>query len=249
MFRIGIVGYGIVGQAVRSAIKPDVAVEIFDPKYKRADKDAINNCNVVFICVPTPTKAGRQDTSILDEVVEWIKPLKVVKSTVLPEWFYSHPDIVYNPEFLNQNNAIEDFLKQKTLILGGEISSVKAMATIYKERFDLQLKKIIFCSNKEASELKYVHNLYHAYKALFWNYVQDITSNQRKIFSLYSAVTGATESGEMARICADGKPGVGGACFPKDLVAMDTEMKHPLTSLMVCYNSFLRQEEMDFVLL
>src|SRR5688572_23533386 len=56
----------------------------YDPPKHIGTKEAINACDVVFVCVPTPQAAdGSCDTSIVEETVGWIEaPLIVIRSTV-----------------------------------------------------------------------------------------------------------------------------------------------------------------------
>jgi UDPglucose 6-dehydrogenase len=249
MFRIGIVGFGFVGQAVYGSITPHRSEVCVYDKYKEMGSiESINKSQIVFVCVPTPTINGVQSTEELDEVMSWLTgPLIVIKSTVLPTWFEKHPTVVYNPEFLNQNNAISDFRNQESMVIGARADLALVLENVYNNYFTIDSDRI-FCSLKEAAEFKYTHNLYHAYKALFWHYVQELTGNQRKMFSMYSKLYGTNESREMARICADGEPGVGGACFPKDMVAINSMFNHELTKMMIGYNSALRTDTMEAVL-
>jgi lactate dehydrogenase-like 2-hydroxyacid dehydrogenase len=62
MLRIGIVGYGVVGRAVASLFRRVHDVCIYD-KHQLAfssfqNAKAINGCNLVFVCVPTPIGRG-----------------------------------------------------------------------------------------------------------------------------------------------------------------------------------------------
>ena len=60
-------------------------VAIYDKYKKLGSKEAINKCDVVFICVPTPFKNWKVDISAVEECVKWIKaPNIVIKSTVPP---------------------------------------------------------------------------------------------------------------------------------------------------------------------
>jgi len=240
--KIGIVGYGFVGQSLHSAIKNDVEVYISDPL--KGIEENPWECPVVFICLPTPTIDGKQDASIINEILaRQYSGIIVMKSTVLNSNL-DRDNLVYNPEFLNQNSAVEDFRNQKEIILGGLVDHCKRVEKVYRECFDLpKLKKFIYLSKEEASNFKYFHNIYHAYKALFWHYVQDMTGNTRLYSKLYKEIV--KQGNEMDRICADGKPGVGGACFPKDLIAFGSENRHNLTSWMIEYNRELRPEEME----
>jgi UDPglucose 6-dehydrogenase len=251
---IGIAGFGFVGQAVYGSIFGSYlkdGVYIYD-KYKNMgnSSDLFSGCNVIFCCLPTVDDgSGKQNfdeynnflQSALDEDFEGIL---VVKSTVLYEnlepWTQKL-NIVMNPEFLNQNSAVEDFKNQGVIVLGGRIDHCREVEKAYFEYFELQAScEVECCTLKEAIELKYMHNIYHAYKVLFWNYVEEKTGNSRKVSDLYHKVS---DRNELSRVCADGKPGYGGACFPKDVNAMNNISPHILTSFMVKYNTILRDNQ------
>ena len=243
---IGIIGFGFVGQALYSGIKSGELVSIYDPA--KGYNDSISNAEIVFICVSTPTTKGLQDTSNVDEALKKLKGYKgviVLKSTVHPKYI-KNKDIVVNPEFLNQNNAIDDFKKQNLLILGGKIDKASFVYRVYKEYFDIEIKDVKFCSIEEACYAKYIHNTYHAYKVLFWDYVQTMTGNERLYADIYKRLV--PERNEMDRIYADGKRGFGGACFPKDVVALHGAMPSNVTKYMIDYNKMIRPDEMGSVL-
>jgi len=243
---IGIIGFGFVGQALYSGIKSGETVSIYDPE--KGYNNNILETDVVFICVSTPTKKGKQDTNNIDNVFKKLRGYKgviVLKSTVHPKHI-NNKDIVVNPEFLNQNTAVEDFKKQNLLILGGKIDKSRFVYSVYRDCFDIMIKQVKYCSIKEACYAKYIHNIYHAYKVLFWDYVQTITGNERFYADIYKRLV--PERNEMDRIYADGKRGFGGACFPKDLVAMHDVMPNELTKYMIDYNKMMRSDEMGVVL-
>ena len=55
IMKIGIVGFGFVGQALRKALEDDVECFIVDPKLKTNINDLQEfKPNIVFVCVPTP---------------------------------------------------------------------------------------------------------------------------------------------------------------------------------------------------
>ena len=249
--KIGIAGYGFVGQAVHSCMK-DSCYCIYDPPKNRGSVDALLGCDIVFCCLPTPTVPlnsvnGKQDFSFYEDFfteMEGYEGVFVIKSTVLYkniEPYTKEFNIVYNPEFLNQNNFQKDFYTQKVIVLGGDVEFCKHVEQVYKESFIFENPPDFeYCSIKEAAELKYTHNTYHAYKVLYWNYIHETCGNQRKIFDMYSRVTGNTH--EMARVFSDGKAGYGGACFPKDVGAFHEERPHELTKFMIKYNKKIRKD-------
>jgi len=244
---IGIVGFGFVGQAVYTPIKDKNEVYIYDDRYGNKNIHTLKTeCDTIFVCLPTPmNEDGSQDTTAIDAfftTLDGFSGVVVIKSTVLYsniEKYIGRYDIVMNPEFLNANTAHEDFINQHLIILGGNITHTSHVKDVYFNRFNLDIElEVVFCSHEEAIDAKYMHNIYHAYKVLFWNFCQELTGNARKMFGVYSKITGNTN--EMARICADGKPGYGGACFPKDVNALEHNSGHELLTFMKNYNKKLR---------
>jgi UDPglucose 6-dehydrogenase len=68
--KIGIVGYGHVGKAMYELFKNAIIYDINGI----GSKEEINQCDVVFVCVPTPSKNdGRCDTSIVEDVISWVQ--------------------------------------------------------------------------------------------------------------------------------------------------------------------------------
>lgn len=247
--RIGIAGYGFVGQAVHSCMKDGCDCVIYDPPKSLGNIRKLVDCDCIFCCLPTLTVDGRQDFSAYKKFLEEMsshRGLLIIKSTILLENIVPYIDsdfytfgVVANPEFLNQNDFKNDFYEQKTIVLGGRVDHCRMAEKVYRENFVFRTEvEFEYCSVKEAIELKYMHNIYHAYKVLYWNYIHEVCGNQRKLFSLYSKITGNTN--ELAQIYADGTPGYGGACFPKDVKAFQSERKHELTEFMIKFNARLR---------
>ena len=242
--RIGIAGFGVVGQAVYSGISEKDTVIIYD-KYKGIGKESdLLKADCVFICLPTPTKGGSQITSEIESLCFALADytgLLIIKSTILSLNRITFPKrrIVSNPEFLNQIRAEDDFLNQSVILLGGDRDQTEKIEALYRSHFSLNNHpRFIHCSVDEAISAKYVHNLYHAFKVLFWNHIYKATGEHRKLFRLYSEITGNTN--EMANVGADGRLGFGGACFPKDVAAWDIKHSDMLTQFMLNYNETLR---------
>ena len=100
--KLGIVGQGFVGLALKAGFEKHYEIETYD-KYE-VDKstcdlaDLVAKCKVIFVCVPTPmNEDGSCHTDIVDSVVKEInkwsyaywgnidkKPTVVIKSTVAP---------------------------------------------------------------------------------------------------------------------------------------------------------------------
>ena len=245
---IGIAGFGFVGQAIYAAAKSTDNVFVYD-KYKEEhnDFDNISDCEYIFICLPSPTLSdGKQELSEISEVFNKLmnidyEGIVIVKSTVIPEFLDEWSEalnIVANPEFLNQNFAAHDFEYQTLVLLGGDATHCCDVRDMYAEEFHLPNAEYHITTIYEAMEFKYVHNTYHAYNVLFWNYVQQVYGNARKHTALYQLLYNRVPI--MSQVAADGKLGYGGACFPKDVMAAEGYNPHALTKFMIEYNKKLR---------
>jgi len=69
--KVGIIGVGFVGSAVKATMENSYQVETFDiePSLSTTNsvEDLAKDCDIVFVCVPTPeSKDGSVDTSIVN---------------------------------------------------------------------------------------------------------------------------------------------------------------------------------------
>lgn len=225
--KIGIVGYGYVGKGI-DVIFPNVEKCIADPIFDSSVKDLPNDCNVVFVCVPTPEgKDGTIDSSIVERVVDEIEcDLIVIKSTVTPDVFDRiTKDVVYWPEFLTEANYLTDAVQSKVNILGYD-NSVKGKEVEYilkcfsiKEHTDF---KHMDC--KAASLIKYTINSFLATKVTFMNQIYDVlqeSGSNTKWNDFADALGSECRIGDthLQVPGPDGQRGFGGSCFPKDTSA------------------------------
>lgn len=257
---ITIIGFGVVGQALYSSInlnKLDNPVNIYDGnslrfnKFSKVAADKLTgDAHVVFICVNTPSTIDGQDSGDIVGILKILKDsnfkgLIVIKSTVLyiniEEFILSRLNIVYSPEFLSANHAVDDFHNQNCIILGGPTDLTTYAMHIFQKYFhfmgnDNGKMNYEFTSIKEAIHFKYVRNAYQAYKVLFWEFVQDTTGNARKMSKLLDQMP----IDENSQISMDGYRGFGGACLPKDVRALEGDSHHVLTDFMLTYNKQLQ---------
>ena len=222
--------------------------------------DAVKKSDVCFIAVGTPQKEdGSADLSAVFDVAKSIaiamNGYKVVvnKSTVpvgtcdriasiIKENTDFDFDVVSNPEFLKQGDAVQDFLKPDRVIIGA--SSQRAF-DVMREIYASFLKTgnpVIEMDAKSAEMTKYASNAFLALKISYANEIANICEN-----------IGA--DAEMVRkgMCADkriGKKflfpglGYGGSCFPKDvkaLISVAKDVGYTAELLMATDNINLRQ--------
>ena len=84
---------------------------------------------------------GTQNTETLFDVLMELDSInkdfiKIIKSTVLPstlkEIEIKFQNIVYNPEFLKERSAEEDFVNSEGIILGGKKEILTKVKELYK---------------------------------------------------------------------------------------------------------------------
>jgi len=204
-------------------------------------EDAINNSDVTFICVGTPSESdGGIDLSFVKDatiaIAEQLKKkdgwhLVVVKSTVLPG---TTKDVVLpllekhsgkkigtdfglamNPEFLKEGVAVKDFLEPDRIVIGfyGE-KSRDVLRNLYKE-FTCPLAET---SLSAAEMIKYASNAILATKISFINEIGNMCKGLG--IDTYEVADGVGLDKRIGRAFLDSGIGWGGSCFPKDLDAL-----------------------------
>lgn len=248
--KVAIIGYGFVGKALHNGLKSNVKTNLIDPRLNTHVSELRSfSPEIIFISVPTPMNDdGSQKISILEDVIIQISklpfsPLVVIKSTVLPKYFCdldkSIPNLIYNPEFLREKSANEDFLNSELIIFGGKRDSTNKLADFYKNYTNCKNTKYHHTDFISASLIKYSINTFLATKVIFfnelfkvfnksgskdsWKNIINIISDDKRIGQSHMEVPGH-----------DGKLGFGGPCFPKDcnaLYSYSSELNAPMSLL------------------
>ena len=261
--KIGIVGYGFVGKAVDYGFKRNIEKIIIDPKLDTSISDLkSHNPEFIFICVPTPMNLdGDQDSSIIEKVLaeinkDYSESVVIVKSTVLPSIIEklskSHKHFVYNPEFLREKTANEDFVNASSLILGGESDDLKRVAELYNNHSDCKIVEVHETDVISASLVKYSINTFLASKVIFFNQLYDIykaLTPDIKWDEFITMINSDKRIGEshMDVPGHDGRLGFGGACFPKDTAALlslskDIDKEFSLLKEVIRINNNIRMQ-------
>ena len=239
MENIGIIGQGFVGNSVKEGLKDDYNILTYDLKPELCNcasmKELVRGCYVIFLCLPTPMqKDGSCYVGILEEAVRDIAEmavinLLVIKSTVPPttidyfeETYGELLSFIYNPEFLTEANAINDFKNQDRIILGcSDHDAFTCVADIYRKTFPLI--PIIETTFNEAIMVKYITNAFLSMKVIFANEMYDLCKELGINYNIvYNVAAFDKRLGEShwAVPGPDGDMGFGGHCFPKDLNAI-----------------------------
>jgi len=227
--KMAIIGHGFVGKAVDAGFNdPRIEKYIVDPLYGTELENLNKFIDLACVCLPTPMNDdGTINANLVLEAVEWLrhntKALIVIKSTITPDVMpLQFPRVVYNPEFLAERNAIEEFLNPTIHVFGGHIDDCKRLKSYYDDYSACRQCPTHYTTFEEASFIKYGINCYLASKVMWFNQFAEIIHKSK---ARYSRVVNAMI--DDPRIGAshttvpgyDGKLGFGGACFPKDTSA------------------------------
>ena len=237
---IGIVGQGFVGNAVYQKFKNYYDVLTHDKDDTKSTSTLENLtmlCDTIFLCLPTPMKSdGSCDISILEQVLSSIDLLAdnyettksiVIKSTISPgttqKWNkkYESLRLVFNPEFLTERNAVEDYENQNRIILGGPRPATTELKQIFSKVFPKA--NIIKTDSTHAEMVKYLTNTFLSTKVSFANEMYQLCDKLNIDYD--KVVEYATHDDRLGKSHwnvpgHDGDFGFGGHCFPKDLAAI-----------------------------
>jgi nucleotide sugar dehydrogenase len=236
IMKVGIVGFGFVGRALKNGLKDNVDCVEIDPKLGTNLDDLKNyEPSIVFICLPTPMNDdGSQNIKLVKDTINKINKfnqdiLIVVKSTILPKYIEDfssiNNDIVINPEFLRENFANEDFINSEIIVFGGEEKNCAKLGNFYEEHTKCICKDYVKTDLISASLLKYTINCFLALKVIFFNELKSVfdNSNSNNNWSNFiSSLSRDKRIGDshMSVPGPDGRYGFGGPCFPKDVNAL-----------------------------
>ncbi|MDA9688371.1 hypothetical protein N9U59_01395 [Gammaproteobacteria bacterium] len=234
--KVGIIGFGFVGRALRNALKSSVDCIEIDPKLNTDITDMANHDpEIAFICLPTPMKNdGTQNIDIVNDVIDQINKfnkdmLIVIKSTILPknvnDLSKKTKNLVINPEFLRENFADEDFINSEIIVFGGDFDNCSRLSHFYKNHTKCICHDHTFTDGLSASLIKYTINSFLALKVVFFNEMKSVFDNlgsQEKWLDFIKALSKDKRMGSshMHVPGPDGRYGFGGPCFPKDVSAL-----------------------------
>ena len=197
---------------------------------------SIKKSDIIFICVGTPTKNNKAELKYVFNVVKSIKSnlnrykIIVTKSTVpvttgdkIQNMLESGKnknkfDVVSNPEFLREGEALRDFQFPDRVVIG---TSSKKANKIMKRLYLPLIKKggrYFHTSRRSAELIKYASNAFLATKITFINEIANLCEKSNIDVKEIAIGMGLDEriGGRFLRA----GPAYGGSCFPKDTRAL-----------------------------
>ena len=201
-------------------------------------KLAVRNSDIIFICVGTPTSKKNHSADLqhvfkaATEVSKYINKFKIIvtKSTVPVttgdkiEKLISKKkrkvlfEVVANPEFLREGEAIRDFRFPDRIVVG---SNNKKVTKKIESLYDPIIKKgaKFFSTNRRGAELiKYASNAFLATKISYVNELANLC--EKTGVSIEDVSLGIGLDKRIGSRFLRAGPAFGGSCFPKDTKAV-----------------------------
>ena len=201
-------------------------------------KKSINNSDIIFICVGTPTKKGgssadlSQIYNVAKEISSSINKFKIIitKSTVpvttgdeiekiiVKKNSKKKFSIVSNPEFLREGEAIRDFIYPDRIVVG---SNDKRSNRILKNLYNPLISKgaqYLNTSRRAAELIKYASNAFLATKITFINEIANLC--EKTGINIEDISIGMGLDKRIGSRFLRAGPAYGGSCFPKDTKAI-----------------------------
>ena len=199
---------------------------------------AAKNSDIIFICVGTPMSNKRGSANlqyvfkVAAELRQYINKFKIIvtKSTVpvttsdkiekiiLKKKRKKLFEVVSNPEFLREGEALRDFRFPDRIVIG---SNSKKVIKKLKILYNPLIKKgaIFFSTSRRGAELiKYASNAFLATKISYINEISNLCEKTGVNVEDVSLGVGLDKriGGRFLRV----GPAYGGSCFPKDTKAL-----------------------------
>ena len=229
-------------------------------------KKAVKNSDIIFICVGTPTKKNSNSADlkyvfkVANELKKVITKYKIIitKSTVpvttgdkiekilIRLKNKKLVDVVSNPEFLREGEAIRDFSYPDRVIIGTESKKANRILKSLYLPITKKNSRYFNTSRRGAELIKYASNAFLATKISFINELANLSEKAGVDIKDISSGMGSDQRiGE--RFLRAG-PAYGGSCFPKDTRALIDTAKKFKTELSIL-NSVVTSNEKRKVLL
>jgi len=198
--------------------------------------DAVKEARVVFVAVGTPSRAdGSADLSVVEAVAAEIgrtmtgPTIVAIKSTVpvgacrrveaiIRAQTRHRVDVVSNPEFLKQGNAVDDFLRPDRVVIGAADQAAGDLVAELYLPFVRNNKPILRMSREAAELTKYAANAYLSTRISFINEMAEIC--ERLAINIDEVRRGIGADERIGYHFMYPGVGYGGSCFPKDVQAL-----------------------------
>ena len=230
-------------------------------------KKAVNDSDIIFICVGTPTKKGgssadlSQVYNVAKELSSSINKFKIIitKSTVpvttgdeiekilAKKNNKNKFSVVSNPEFLREGEAIRDFTFPDRIVIGSnDTKSHRILKNLYSPLIS-KGAQYVKASRRAAELIKYASNAFLATKITFINEIANLC--EKTGINVEDISIGMGLDKRIGSRFLRAGPAYGGSCFPKDTKAIISTGNKFKTNLSVIKSVIRSNENRSKILL
>ncbi len=198
-------------------------------------KGAVELAEIIFICVGTPPREnGETDLTFVEDAAKEIAACMncykiIVNKSTVPvgtgdlvrdiikrECRDGHNfDVVSNPEFLREGQAVHDALNPDRIVIG---ASHKQVAFRLLELYSSLQAPMIITDVHSAEIIKYASNSFLAVKISFINAIANLC--ERVGADVEDVANGIGRDHRIGKAFLNSGLGFGGSCFPKDVKSL-----------------------------
>lgn len=232
--RVGVIGEGILGGQITKWYRHlGCTVQVYDPP--KSKQDTLEDCEAVFICVPTDSgPEGALDMHLIESSAALLGAIDtpicvILRSTLMPGTTkrlaekYPRHTWVFLPEFLTERTAEKDFLSPELYIIGSD--SYSMLEDVVLRSLPAPKNPDLHCSSTEAEVIKLASNAFYATKLSFMNQLYDLLPTaSEKVFQGLASLWMVGR--QHTNVHQDGYRGFGGKCLPKDSRALLRYAEH-----------------------
>lgn len=240
-YTIGLLGGGFVGKILKK-FYPHALMYDTNDKFDKLE-DVLKQ-EIIFIAFNL-TDNGIESYSEVEDYAN-IAPedrIFVIKSTFVPgttdrlQTDFPQHRFIYNPEFLTEMTAWNDFTHPVFQILGVPQESHKLVREVFSILPQAPVMRVI--SPKDAEILKHAINSYYATKVIFFNQLSDMCGQLEGDYDTVREimVQDPRIGDSHSMIHHNGYRGFGGKCLPKDIEAFSKVAKSELLNLVQKINA------------
>ena len=210
---------------------------------------AVKKSSILFIAVGTPQISGEADVSavkaVAQDIGKYMNGFKVivVKSTVpvgmtdkirdiVRDATDQSFDVIFNPEFLKQGCAVDDFMRPDRLIIGADSDQSLDIIQELFEPFVTTENSVLVMDVRSAEMTKYAANAFLATRISFMNEVANLSELVGADINMIRQGMGLDS--RIGQFFLFAGIGFGGSCFPKDiddLISTGRRLDYPLRIL------------------
>ena len=191
---------------------------------------ASRNAAFHFLCLPTPPNPdGSTNMEFFSSAIEEIKDILppnsvIVNKSTLPVGTASQlkkqiqrtdVEIVSNPEFLSEGNAVQDFLHPSRIVIGAESQEAATRVAALFSDIDATIQ---ITGTASAELIKHTANAFLAMKLTFINEIATLCELVGA--NVLDVAEGIGYDPRIGSTYLRPGPGWGGSCFPKDSASL-----------------------------